>query len=48
VKTPDVQGKLGALGMQLVGGSPDDLAALMKTEIPRWAELVRTSGASVT
>jgi hypothetical protein len=32
--------------MELVGGSPDELAALMKREIPRWAELVKKSGAT--
>ena len=46
LKMPDVRDKLGKqLGMELVGGSPEDLAALMKREIPRWAELVKKSGA---
>jgi tripartite-type tricarboxylate transporter receptor subunit TctC len=43
---PDVREKLGKqLGMELAGGSPEELAALMKREIPRWAELVKKSGA---
>jgi len=33
------------LGMAVVGSSPDELAALMRREIPRWAELVKRSGA---
>jgi tripartite-type tricarboxylate transporter receptor subunit TctC len=46
LKSPDVRERLGKqLGMELVGSSPDELAALMKTEIPRWAELVKKSGA---
>lgn len=47
LKQPDVQAKLhGQLGMDLVGGTPQDLAALMAREIPRWAALVKKSGAS--
>jgi tripartite-type tricarboxylate transporter receptor subunit TctC len=47
LKMPDVQAKLhDQLGMELVGGSPEDLAALMAREIPRWAALVKKSGAS--
>jgi hypothetical protein len=42
-----VQAKLsGQLGMELVGGTPDELAALMSREIPRWGALVKKSGAS--
>jgi tripartite-type tricarboxylate transporter receptor subunit TctC len=48
LKLPDVQAKLGkTMGMELVGGGPDELAALMSREIPRWAALVKKSGASV-
>jgi tripartite-type tricarboxylate transporter receptor subunit TctC len=48
LKEPDVQEKLGkTMGMELVGSTPDELRALMATEIPRWAEVVKTSGATV-
>ena len=48
VKEPDVQEKLGkTMGMELVGSTPDELRALMATEIPRWAEVVKKSGATV-
>ncbi len=46
LKLPDVQSKLGGLGMELVGGTPQELAALMAREIPRWAALVKKSDAS--
>lgn len=48
LKEPDVQEKLGkTMGMTLVGSTPEQLRDLMAREIPRWAEVVRTSGASV-
>ena len=47
LRQPDVQAKLGGqLGMELVGGTPQQLSALMAREIPRWAALVKKSGAS--
>jgi tripartite-type tricarboxylate transporter receptor subunit TctC len=47
LKQPDVQAKLGGqLGMEIVAGSPEQLAALMSQEIPRWGALVKKSGAS--
>ncbi len=48
LKQPDVQAKLhGQLGMEIVGGTPQELAALMSREIPRWSALVKKSGATV-
>ncbi|MGS1107408.1 Bug family tripartite tricarboxylate transporter substrate binding protein [Achromobacter anxifer] len=48
VKEPDVQEKLGkTMGMELVGSTPEQLRDLMATEIPRWAEVVKRSGATV-
>ena len=47
LKLPDVQEKLGKqMGMEIVAGGPEELAALMAKEIPRWAALVRKSGAT--
>jgi tripartite-type tricarboxylate transporter receptor subunit TctC len=47
LKMPDVRDKLEKqLGMQLVGSTPEELTALMKHEIPRWAALVKKSGAT--
>jgi tripartite-type tricarboxylate transporter receptor subunit TctC len=47
LQMPDVKDKLtNQLGMEVVAGSPAQLAALMQKEIPRWGELVRKSGAT--
>lgn len=44
---PDVKEKLGnSLGMEIVASTPEELAAFMAKEIPRWAELVKKSGAT--
>jgi tripartite-type tricarboxylate transporter receptor subunit TctC len=44
VNASDAKARLAELGMEVSGGSPAELAALMTREIPRWAEVVRKSG----
>ncbi|WP_455281824.1 Bug family tripartite tricarboxylate transporter substrate binding protein [Cupriavidus necator] len=46
LKQPAVQQRLTQqLGMEIVGSTPAELSALMDKEIPRWAALVKKSGA---
>jgi tripartite-type tricarboxylate transporter receptor subunit TctC len=42
---PDTRKSLTELGIDLVGNSPDELRAYIKSEIPKWAEIVKVSGA---
>ena len=45
LKTPDVTKRLTDLGLDAVGGSPDDLASFQKAEIQKWTKVVKDSGA---
>ena len=44
---PDSRGRLEGLGLDIIGGGPERLAALLESELRRHAELVRFSGASL-
>jgi tripartite-type tricarboxylate transporter receptor subunit TctC len=43
----DVQEKLAAQGCEIMKGSPAQFAALVKEELPKWAKIVRESGAKL-
>lgn len=45
VRSPEVRERMAATGIEVVGSSPEDLTKFMQKEIPRWAELIRKSGA---
>jgi len=40
----DVRAKLADLGFEIIGNSPDEFAAVIKSEIPKWAKLIKESG----
>ena len=42
---PDVRSRLAAQGADILGGSPAEYAAYLRTEIPRWTKAVKDSGA---
>ncbi|ARP85351.1 Bug family tripartite tricarboxylate transporter substrate binding protein [Bordetella genomosp. 9] len=44
---PEVAGKLAELGSEKVGGSPEEFAAFVASEVPRWEEVVKRSNAKV-
>ncbi len=44
---PDVAEKLRSEGGDVLGGTPERFEQLMRTEMPRWAKIVKDSGASL-
>jgi tripartite-type tricarboxylate transporter receptor subunit TctC len=45
---PETKGKLTALALEILPGStPDSFAAFIKTEVDRWADIVKKSGAEL-
>lgn len=46
LQTPEMRAKLAAQGSDPVGNTPTEFAAFLAAELPKWAELVRISGAT--
>lgn len=44
---PDTRDKLAAVGCEPFKGTPEQFAALIKDDLPRWARIVKDSGATV-
>jgi len=42
---PDLRARLAAQGAEILGGTPAEYAAHLRTEMPRWAKAVKDSGA---
>jgi tripartite-type tricarboxylate transporter receptor subunit TctC len=40
----DVRAKLADLGLEGIGNSPDEFAAVIKSEIPKWAKVIKEAG----
>ena len=43
--SPELKQKLADQGAEAVGNSPEEFAAMLKSEVARWAEIVKVSGA---
>jgi tripartite-type tricarboxylate transporter receptor subunit TctC len=43
VALPDVKEKLAAMGFEAVGNSPEEFAAQIKRELPKWAQVVKAA-----
>jgi tripartite-type tricarboxylate transporter receptor subunit TctC len=41
---PDVRAKLADLGLEGIGSSPDEFAAVIRSEIPKWTKVIKESG----
>lgn len=47
LRDPAVAAKLRSDGGDVIGGTPEQFANLIKTEIPRWGRVVKESGATI-
>ena len=47
LKAADVRKRLNDAGLDPVGGTPDDLARLMRSESDKWAPVIKRTGATV-
>ena len=47
LKQPELSKRLSDEGADIAGGTPEQFAALIKDDIPRWGKVVRESGAKV-
>jgi tripartite-type tricarboxylate transporter receptor subunit TctC len=45
---PEVRAKLESLGLQLIGNSPAEFAAIIGTETPAWGRVIRDAGIKMT
>jgi tripartite-type tricarboxylate transporter receptor subunit TctC len=44
VQLPDVRDRLGALGAEIIGGTPREFADHIQREIPKWAKVIKAAG----
>jgi tripartite-type tricarboxylate transporter receptor subunit TctC len=44
-KSPEFEKRMKDLGYNIIAGSADDMAAMIKTELARWTPIVKASGA---
>jgi len=46
LQQPDMRGRLAAIGFEPVGGTPRQFSEYLKTELVKWARVVRETGAT--
>ena len=44
LRTPDMQDRLAAQGVESIGSTPEQLAAHLRSELPKWAKVVKAAG----
>jgi tripartite-type tricarboxylate transporter receptor subunit TctC len=47
LKDPDIQHKLSGLGIDIAPNTPEQFVAYIKAEIPKWAAVIKASGAKM-
>jgi len=46
LNAPDTRKRLADIGLKVIAGTPADMASLLKSEVPKWGEAVKESGAT--
>ena len=44
IAAPDVKERMSGLGMEVAGGTPEEFGALVKSDIAKWAKVIREAG----
>lgn len=47
LQLPEVQDKLRGLGIQIIGGGPEQFGSFLRSEAAKWGRIVRDSGAKI-
>ena len=47
LKAPDVRDRLAAENLDVIGSTPAEFSAYVKAEVPKWAQVVKASGARI-
>jgi tripartite-type tricarboxylate transporter receptor subunit TctC len=47
LNNPEVKDKLAAQGAEILTGTPEQFAAMLKDDLAKWAKIVQASGATV-
>jgi tripartite-type tricarboxylate transporter receptor subunit TctC len=45
LKSPDVQAKLHEMEFEVVAGTPDQFGGWIRSEIPKWGQVIKSTGA---
>jgi tripartite-type tricarboxylate transporter receptor subunit TctC len=45
LRMPDVVERLGAMGVEIVGSTPEEFARVIRADVVKWGKVVRDSGA---
>ena len=46
LQSPEVKARMAEVGLTPVGNTPEQFDAYIRSEIPRWAQVVKASGAT--
>ena len=47
IALPDVMEKFAAIGFEPIGTTPEEFAARIKVDVPRWAKIIREANIKV-